>query len=156
MSLTLTLTSAAIVAGITISQTALTSIAIAVANGKNDELEDSFETCFVDVNILIKTLEEMDCIVTKVSENEILVETTCGNLRYVRNNEKENFRMCLNEITDVDGLLENIRSFEQDYGRNVQAYTYGHIKKNLSGNMKIVEEEVMDDDTLMLTINIDE
>ena len=156
MSLVVTMTSVAIIAGITASQTTLAATALAVSNGSKEEIEEEgIETCFVDSALLIKTLEELDCHVKKSNENEILVATTCGNLKYARENSAKPFKMYLDEITDVQGVLENIRSFEQDYGRNVQEYTYNHIKNNLADGMTIDQEEVLDDNSIFLTINIE-
>lgn len=155
MSLIVSMTSVAILAGVTLSQTALSAVAIAIANGEKPETGKGLETSFMDITILIKTLEEMDCHVTKIDENEILVATTCGNLKYKRADSSEAFKMYIDEITDVDGLLENIKSFELDYGRNVQEYTYNHIKKNLSKEMSIEKEEVLDDNSILLTINVE-
>ena len=156
MSLVLTMTSVAIIAGITVSQTALSAVAIAVASGNKNDIEEGLETSFIDAELLIKTLEELDCHVKQSSENEILVATTGGNLKYARDKSDSPFKMYIDEIIDVDGVLENIRAFEQDYGRNVQEYTYNHIKGNLTDEMSIVEEEIMDDNSLLLTINIED
>ena len=155
MSLIVTMTSVAIIAGITVSQTALSAVALAVSNGEESEVEQGIETCFVDADLLIKTLEELECHVKKSNENEILVATTCGNLKYVRKDSSEPFKMYLDEITDVQGVLENIRSFEQDYGRNVQEYTYNHIKSSLTDGMTIAQEEILDDNSVFLTINVE-
>ena len=72
----------------------------------------------------------------------------------MRADASQAFDLYLDEIEDVNGLLENIKSFEVDYGRNVQAYTYNHIKENLSAGMTIDSEEVLDDDSLVLTIRV--
>lgn len=83
------------------------------------------------------------------------VKTTCGVLKYARNSADEAFRLYLDEISDTEGLIHNIKSFETEYGRNVQEYTYQHIKASLGENMSI-ENEYYEDDELYLTINIDE
>lgn len=153
MSVVLTLTSAAIIAGVSLATTTSLAIINQVSDGTLDTSE-GIETMYVDCDILTKTLEEYDCHFDVISENEIIVKTSCGNLRYVRENAGQAFKMYLDEIDDVEGLIENIKSFEVDYGRNVQAYTYNHIKENLSSNMNIVDEEVLDDDSLFLTINV--
>ena len=156
MSCILSLTAAAVIAGLTITSTASVALVSALDNG--EELDDiqGLETVFVDMGILVKTLkEEYDCHVNIISDNEIQVVTSNGNLVYRRDNVTEAFKLYFNEIKDVDKLIQNIKSFEVDYGRNVQNYTYAHIKENLPNNMSIFEEEIMEDDSLYLTINID-
>ena len=57
-------------------------------------------------------------------------------------------------LTPYTALLEQIQLFETEYGRNVQTYTYHHIKENLTEDMQIVSETVLEDDSLVLTISI--
>ena len=153
MSCVLTLTSVAIIAGISISGSIVTAIASNISED-DYELEKGFDTVFVDSEILLKTLNEYDCHIEVINNNEYLVKTISGNLRYARENESETFKLYIDEITNVDELIENIRSFEVDYGKNVQTYTYNHIKENLSNSMSIVNEEILDDDSLVLTIDV--
>lgn len=151
MSMVLTMTTAAILAGMSLSEVSLA----ALVSCTNDTQQDAgLDTIFVDAEIMKKTFEDMDCHVNAVSENEIYVETKCGQLCYKRNSSAETFRLYLNDITDQEGLIANIRSFEKDYGRNVQDYTYHHIKENLADGMSI-ENEYFEDDDLYITINIE-
>ena len=154
MSVVFTLTSAAIVAGITLSSATTIAIIDQVSDGEMD-INEPIETMFNDCELLQKTLLAHGCSVKVVSENEIIVETECGNMRYVRENTSLPFGLLLDEVSNPDELFENLRSFEVDYGRNVQAYTYSHIKENLSDGMSIENEEVLEDDSLYLTINIE-
>ncbi len=154
MSVVFTLTSAAILAGITLSSATTIAIIDQVSDGIMD-INEPIETMFNDCELLKKTLLAHGCGVKVVSENEIIVETQCGNMRYVRENASLPFGLLLDEITNPDELFENLKSFEVDYGRNVQAYTYNHIKENLTDGMSIADEEVLEDDSLFLTINIE-
>lgn len=155
MSVVLSLTALAVIAGTTISSTALMTFL-----GSKSEVEapietECLETMFVDCDLLAKTLNEHGCCVTVVSENEIIVETSCGNLRYARNSAAEAFGLYINEVNDPQALIENLKAFEFEYGKNVQAYTYDHILSNLSEDMTFQEEEILEDDSLLLTITID-
>ena len=154
MSVTLTLASAAIIAGISLATATSMAVIEQVSDGVFDAAE-GIDTMYADSEILLKTLNDYDCHFEIISENEYLVKTSCGNIRYARENAGQAFKMYLDEIEDVDGLLENLKSFEMDYGRNVQTYTYNHIKENLSENMHIDEEEVLEDNSLFLRINIE-
>ena len=154
MSVILSLTSCAIVAGATLSQTALLAIALATKDEVIDT-EEGFKTSFIDADLLAETLNGFDCHFRRLNENHFEVETSCGNLIYKRNSVNEAFNLYLDDIDDVEGLLSNIKSLEKDYGRNVQSYTYAHIKNNLADGMTIVESEILEDDSLYLTINIE-
>ncbi|MBQ5995421.1 MAG: hypothetical protein IJL63_06165 [Clostridia bacterium] len=155
MSMILTLTSAAILAGVTLTGTSLSVIASKVSDGIVDEIPEGLDTMFVDCQVLIDTLNGFDCHINQVDENTIYVETTAGNLRYARQNNTEAFKLYLDEVRNADALYQNIKQLEVDYGRNVQSYTYDHIKQNLSKGMTIQSEEVLEDDTLFLTINVE-
>lgn len=151
MSVVMSMTAAAIVAGLSLSEVSLAAV---VACTENEELDQGLETVFTDLNIMHKTFIDMDCHVDVISDNELHVQTTCGSLRYARNSQEDAFRLYLDDINDAEGLIMNIRSFETDYGRNVQEYTYQHIKASLDPNMSI-ENEYYEDDELYLTINIE-
>ena len=155
MSMILTLTSCAVIAALTVSQTALAAVAISRQEENEALAEEGIPTMFVDDRLLMKALQGFDCHVTQTSRNELLVRTVNGNLRYARADAGQNFRLYVNDITDVDALFRNIRSLEVDYGRNVQAYTYAHIKENLAPGMRVVEDEVDDDGVLYLTLNVE-
>lgn len=152
MSVTISLVSAAVIACST-----LTSMAVmqTLENKTGDIIKkESFETSFADAELLRQTLMEYGCCVEKISENEMTVSTTSGILRYTRNSPSEAFRLVLDQISNPDALLEQIRSLETDYGRNVQTYTYQHIKQNLTENMQIEDEQVLEDNSLLLTIDV--
>lgn len=152
MSVTISLVSAAVIACST-----LTSMAVMqTLENKTENIikEESFETSFADAELLYRTLTEHGCCAEKISENEIIVSTASGMLRYTRNAPLEAFRLVLDQISDPDALIEQIRSLETDYGRNVQTYTYQHIKQNLTDDMQIEDEQILEDDSLLLTIDM--
>ncbi len=151
MSMILTLTSAAIIAGLSLTQV---SVAALVACQDSENLTEGLETVYMDSQILQKTLIEMDCHMKVKSDNEIYVETTCGQLLFKREDVNLPFRLFINDIRDQEGLIQNMKSFELDYGRNVQDYTYHHIKDHLPQGMSI-ENEYVEDDELYLTINVE-
>ena len=126
-----------------------------VSEQRTPELPEKIPTAFADGELLLQTLREHGCRVDAVNENKYVVVTACGNLRYEREEIGAPFYLMLDEVSDVRGLMENIRTLEVEYGRNVQEYTYNHIKENLTDDMKIVSEEVLEDDSLLLTINIE-
>ncbi|MBR1862878.1 MAG: hypothetical protein IJ806_02155 [Ruminococcus sp.] len=164
MSLILSLTSAVVLIGASVTSLAsLTAIETAGektrgAGPLQPQIQlTTLKTVFVDKDLLIETLQAHGSCVSNinvVSENEIIVMTECGPLRYVRPDNTQAFDLELGRVEDPQKLIQQLKSFEEEYGRNVQTYTYDHIKENLSGNMKIEEEEVLEDDSLLLTIDI--
>lgn len=165
MSITLSLASAVLLAVASVGSVGtLTAIAEqADKSAKRDMGENipitmkSVDTVFVDADLLVETLKAHGSCVSNiqiVSQNEILVDTEVGRLRYIRSNVAENFKLEFGMITDREKFIAQLRSFEKEYGRNVQTYTYNHIKENLTEDMKIESEEVLDDDSLMITIDM--
>lgn len=144
----------AIIAGMTMTELSLSTVSEIVGKKEKHKSGQGYETIFVDSQILYKTLNDFDCHVEEISENEYLVETEHGKLRYYRENSSMPFSIYFDQVDNPDALIQNINEFEQDYGRNIQDYTYNHIKQNLGDNMRIDDEQVVDDE-LVLTINID-
>lgn len=96
----------------------------------------------------------MDCHTKVVSEKEINVETINGQLCYKHQDISNGFNLYLNNIVDANGLIDERWTFERDYGRNVHDYIYHHIKDKLEEGMS-VENETLDNDELVLTINVE-
>ena len=155
MSIVLSMTSAVI-----ISAFSLTSIGAAqvVANfggtKENEKKITSFDTVFVKADLLEEAIKAHGCSVKRISDNEIVVDTECGIMRYIRESNDLPFKLEMKDIKDKKLFAEQLESFEKEYGRNVQDYTYNHVKNNLPDNMRIVSEEVDEDDSLVLTIEV--
>ena len=154
MSLVLTMTSLAILAGLSLTELSAVAVGEIVSGKKKAKLEEGLETVYTDSTILYNTLLAYDCHVERVSENDYLVETESGKLRYYRANPNSAFNVYFDRIDNPDALLRTIHEFDREYGRNVQDFTYHHIKENLADNMRIYDEQVEGDD-LLLTISID-
>ena len=154
MSCVLTMTAMAVLAGLSLSQVSVGVLAEILDGKKKHDNKEGFETVFTDSQMLYNTLTDYDCHAEKVSENEFLVDTINGQLRYYRKDENKPFSIYFDRIDNPDGLLQSIDEFERCYGRNVQDFTYNHIKQNLAPNMRIYDEQVVDDE-LVLTISVD-
>ncbi len=119
-------------------------------------IEKSFETAFLDKDILIKTLEEHG--VKDISENEFgKIYGTIDN--YTLNFEKmEADKPYFLRITcpDSDDAEVKLNDLSSEYALNVQEEAYLNIVDKLkANNMQIEDEEVMDDNTIVLTVNLD-
>ena len=57
--------------------------------------------------------------------------------------------------SQIRGIYEQLNAIDEEYKKNVQSYTYNKVVEKLKQtNMNIESEEVMEDDSLVLTINI--
>ena len=119
-------------------------------------IEKSFETAFMDKDILIKTLEEHG--VRSISEDEF--GRICGAVdNYTLTFEKlEADKPYFLKISclETDNAEEKLNDLNSEYALNVQEEAYLNIIDKLKeNNMQIENEEVTDDNTIVLTVNID-
>ena len=119
-------------------------------------IEKSFETAFMDKDLLIKTLEEHG--VQGVSEDEFgrisgRVDSYALNFEKMESDKPYFLRIsCL----DTDNAEEKLGDLSSEYALNVQEEAYLNIVDKLKeNNMQIEDEEVMDDNTIVLTVNLD-
>ena len=90
-----------------------------------------------------------------VSENEFVVSTENGKLRYFRTEEDTPFYLEASEIKNIDELLASLDQLEKEYGRNVQAFTYRRVMDSLEEHgMSVVTEEILEDDSVLLRLQI--
>lgn len=115
---------------------------------------EGIKTKYVSCELLKKTLFEHGVSVKNESENMMVADFPQGTLTYVRNNNQEPFKMNVSNIEDADAILCNIEMIEKEYNANVQSYEYTRIIENLPSNMNIESEEVLEDDSILITINV--
>ncbi len=118
-------------------------------------LEKSLETPFMDKNILIKTLEEHG--VQDIKEDLDKIQCKYNNYSFsFEKNEKDKPYLLTIKYAKYDNVDEKINDLNSEYTLNVQEDTYLNIVKNLKeNNMEIENEEVFDDNTIVLTINLE-
>lgn len=115
----------------------------------------SIDTSYVDENMLLKTLTEHGIPAKLVTENEIVAELTGGTIVYTRSSSEDAFVMDINDIHDVDELLCSVRAIESEYKTNVQTFSYERVMNHLPENMSLDSEQVLEDDSILITLNVD-
>ena len=121
----------------------------------NRESLSPIETIFNDATLLRKTLEEHGLLVNVVSENQLVCELDGVKLNYFRNTSREPFSVSVIGLQNIDDFINEMECFEQEYKQNVQSYTYNRLVENVGkNNMKISEETLLEDNSILLTINI--
>ena len=122
---------------------------------ENHFIEKTFETPFMDETILTKTLEEHG--MTNITKWENGLSGEMENYKLIF--EKPSFDKPYNlRITclEQDNAEDKVNDISGEYALNVQEDAYLHIIDKLKeNNMQIEEEEVMEDNTIVLTVNID-
>ena len=118
-------------------------------------IEKTFETPFTDKEILRKTLEEHG--VKNISEWEtgITGDVDSYKLTFEKPAEDKPYNLRISCL-EQDNAEEKVSDINSEYAMNVQEDAYMHIMDKLKeNNMQVEEEEVMDDNTIVLTVNID-
>ena len=119
-------------------------------------LEKSLETPFTDKDILIKTLKEHG--VSNLTENEYgKIECTSGDykLSFEKPVGSQTYYTLITYNSNDDGA-EKMNDLTSEYAINVQEQSYNHIIEKLSeNNMQIESEEISEDNTIVLTVNLE-
>ncbi len=118
-------------------------------------IEKDFETPFVDKSILLKTLEEHN--VAGITENgdNITCRVDSYTLNFTKQEQDKPYTLRVT-CREKDSAEEKVDDLSSEYAMNVQEDAYLHIIDKLKeNNMQIEEEEVQDDNTIVLTVNID-
>ncbi|MCR4636659.1 MAG: hypothetical protein K5754_10510 [Butyrivibrio sp.] len=140
---------------IALCATASETISDIVDKCKNNKGNNTLvQTRINDYDILKKTLEEHGLSVATQDRNHVNVYSQGGNLRYIRENEEATFLIDLDDVKNVNCLVNDLNELENEYDRNVQSFTYNRIIKSLPEDMTIVEDEVLEDDSILLTISV--
>lgn len=110
-------------------------------------------TRFNSTDLLVKTLKEHG-LETQAHNERIIVNCSEGQIVYDKTGVDGSYEMNLSRIRDIDKLYNDIACIEQEYDANVQSYTYEHIMQSMPDNMTVESEEVLEDDSILLTIAV--
>lgn len=119
-------------------------------------IEKEIETAFMDKNLLMKTLTEHG--INNVQEymtGEIVGNIDGYKFCFTKPSEDKPYSLKISarENENIDEKIEDLNS---EYALNVQEDTYLSVVENLkNNNMEIESEEVMDDNTIVLTVNLE-
>ncbi len=152
MSMTLTLVPLAIALNVSLAS----SVAAILCKQKPEGASlPAVETIFSDAALLEQTLREHGLSFTAASPNEYTVSTDAGVLRYFRASADVPFQLEATGVDDMEELLDSLDALENEYGRNVQKFTYDKVMCSLAQyGMTVDREEVLEDDSILLTLNL--
>ena len=117
-------------------------------------IEKEYETPFTDKEILIKTLEEHGVKNINDFGDSITCEVEGYTLKFSKKAEGNySLKITCPENLDSEEKVEDLNS---EYTMNVQESVYLKILDKLkNNNMQLESEEVEDDNTIVLTVNLD-
>ena len=113
------------------------------------------ESIFTDVVLLEKTLREHGLTVEIVSENKLVCAAGSTQLEYARNAVGEPFFVTVKGVDNAEQFFEEMACFDREYRQNVQSFTYNKLMESLAqNNMRVAEETVLEDNSILLTIDL--
>lgn len=115
-----------------------------------------FETVIVDKDVLLKTLQEHGATDISILGNDsIICDCEAFHIMFEKTEADKPYKMKVsyNDDYNLNEFIENIGS---EYASNAQEISYNKIKERLlQQNLEISDEEVFDDNTIVLTVNLD-
>lgn len=145
----------------------LTSAVVASGNAKAQKLHleekdlkkifnKEFQTVIIDKDVLLKTLQEHGATDISVLEKDSIVcDCEAFHIMFERTEPNKPYKMKVsyNDDYNLNEFIENIGS---EYASNAQEISYNKIKERLAQqNLEISDEEIYDDNTIVLTVNLD-
>ena len=117
---------------------------------------EGIKTNFKDSRLLYKTLSRHGLKINVIDNDNIVARCSGGVLTYRRSSDGEPYSVFVSEVKNMAELIENIQCLTDEYGVSVQEFTCENVKANLEPDMHIESEEVLEDNSVLLTITIDD
>ena len=118
-------------------------------------MEKSLETPFMDKQLLIKTLEEHGVKNITDDFGKIKGEVDSYSFTFEKMSEDKPYHVTISYL-EGNRPEEKLNDLNSEYALNVQEEAYLNIVEKLKdSNMEIEEEEVLEDNTIVLTVNIE-
>ena len=76
-------------------------------------------------------------------------------MKYSKEDDSEAYKLVIERVTDKSECEGLISDLNDEYGLNIQEITYKKILERIgSQNMRLESEEVLDDNSIVLTIEV--
>ncbi len=116
---------------------------------------DPIETRFNDRTLLRQALEAHGFEVQE-QDGDLVVTTNVGSLRFYDNADTQSMWVKAYDLVDEDELASNLGAVGDTYLQNVQRNNYLTLMNRVQEreDVSLVSEEVLDDDTIVVTIEV--
>ena len=115
----------------------------------------TYTTNYTDKGTLLNTLYEHGA--EEIAENgeEVSCKLFGMEMVYYKKDGSNGYTLDITQVSDKSECESVINDLNDEYGLNIQEMTYNKIKERLdSENMRLESETVMDDNSIVLTIDI--
>ena len=120
-----------------------------------DGMTPKIMTRFTSRELLEKTLLEHGAPAQIIEPDSILVDFGVGKILYEKSSPDGPYTMQVYDVRNLEALICTVKTIEDEYGSNVQSYTYDRVKASLPGNMHLEQEEVLEDNSILLTLSVE-
>ena len=117
--------------------------------------DKEIKTNIMDKETLVKTLTEHGADIIDMEDNFISCAIEGISMDFSKNSESEPYTVYI-QYRNEETLTTLVDELDEEYKANAQEVSYNKILKNLEEkNYSIEEEEIMDDNTIVLTVNLE-
>ena len=121
----------------------------------NKILKKELQTNIMDKETLVKTLTEHEAFIITKEDN--FIECTIENLKmtFYKMTDFQPYKLSI-EFKNENELNYLLKELSEEYKTNAQEASYNQILKNLkTENYDIEQEEILEDNTIVLTVNLE-
>ena len=115
----------------------------------------TYKTNYTDKGVLLNTLTEHGAEEISEAGDEVSCKLFGMEMVYYKKDGSNGYTLDITQVSDKSECEDVINDLNEEYGLNIQEMTYNKIKDRLDReNMRIESETVMDDNSIVLTIDI--
>jgi len=115
----------------------------------------TYKTNYMDKGVLLNTLTEHGAEEIEENGDEVTCVLFGMEMVYHKKDTGSSYTLDITRVTDKDACQDVINDLNDEYGLNIQEATYNKIKERLEAeNMRLESEAVMDDNSIVLTIEV--
>ena len=115
----------------------------------------TYNTNYTDKGVLLNTLIEHGAEELVENDGEISCKLFGMEMIYYKKESSNAYTLDITQVSDVSECEGVITDLNEQYGLNIQEMTYNKIKERLEQeNMRLESETVMDDNSIVLTIEV--
>lgn len=115
----------------------------------------TYNTNYTDKGILLNTLTEHGATELVENGDEVSCKLFGMEMVYYKKDSNGGYVLDITQVSNKGECEDVINDLNEEYGLNIQEMTYNKIKERLEQeNMRLESESVMDDNSIVLTIDV--
>ena len=118
-------------------------------------LNKELKTNIVSKDVLLKTLKEHGAEINEIRFDTINCSIENLNMKFTKNFKDEPYSLYV-EYNDENDINFVVKEISEEYTVNAQEASYNHIMENIkTQNLSVEQEEILEDNTIVLTVNLE-